>query len=296
MRFDANTTVADALDADPSLIDRLVALNGVFARLRNPEERMTLGAMVSLADAAVIAGVDLTDLLQAANAGSPLACASANRDPPAEDPPAENPPDWMTRFDEAEAAYLDVRPLVARDESPFTPVMTAAAAVPPGGGLVLDVPFNPLPLRRILGDRGFASYGRRLGRDRWRICCLRAAADAGTDAGGGDAERRRDMPEGARVWSAADGVHIDVRRLAAPAPLVAILTLIDGGGHAGRIIVHHHREPHFLYPELEERGWSSEHVAGAPGEVRLLLTAGAGSASGETTAAPSSMMPPPSMR
>ncbi len=267
MRFDAKTRVADALDADPSLIERLVALNPVFARLRESEERATLGAMVSLADAAAIAGVDLADLLQAANACAPLACAATDRDAPAEDVP-----DWLLQFDEAAAAHLDVRPLIAAGAAPFTAVMTAAAAVPPGGGLVLDAPFNPLPLRRLLSNKGFASHGRRLARDHWRISCRQGG---GRGDGGPDAAPRTDMPEGARVWSAADGVHIDVRPLAAPAPMIAILTLIDGGGHAGRIIVHHFREPHFLYPELAERGWSWTRVAGAPGEVRLVLTGGA---------------------
>jgi hypothetical protein len=38
------------------------------------------------------------------------------------------------------------------------------------------------------------------------------------------------------------------------------------------VIVHHEREPMFLYPELAERGWRHELIAGNPGEVRLRLT------------------------
>lgn len=76
----------------------------------------------------------------------------------------------------------------------------------------------------------------------------------------------------ANDWRAADGTHIDVRGLAPPEPMVAVLELLERPDIDDRVIVHLDREPVFLYPELAERGWSHEIVAGAPDEVRLLLT------------------------
>ncbi len=73
-------------------------------------------------------------------------------------------------------------------------------------------------------------------------------------------------------WHEADGVHIDVRGLPPPEPMVAILALLDRPDTQDRVIVHHDREPIFLYPELAERGWDHELIAGDAGEVRLLLT------------------------
>jgi hypothetical protein len=75
---------------------------------------------------------------------------------------------------------------------------------------------------------------------------------------------------GARRWNDGDGQHIDVRGLAAPAPLVEILRLV-AGGVAGAVIVHHDRDPLLLYPRLAEIGWTAEQIAGEPGEVRLRL-------------------------
>ena len=79
----------------------------------------------------------------------------------------------------------------------------------------------------------------------------------------------------ARRWRDADGEHIDVRGLAAPAPLVQILTLVDAlDGDAATprvVIVHHERDPMLLYPELAERGWRADRVAGEAGEFRLRL-------------------------
>ncbi|HEY0879091.1 MAG TPA: DUF2249 domain-containing protein [Zeimonas sp.] len=73
-------------------------------------------------------------------------------------------------------------------------------------------------------------------------------------------------------WTEADGVHIDVRGLPPPQPMVEILSLVRSIDGDGAVIVHHDRDPQLLYPELAEIGWSAEIVDGDPGEVRLRLT------------------------
>ena len=78
-------------------------------------------------------------------------------------------------------------------------------------------------------------------------------------------------PAPGKRWTEADGIHLDVRGLPAPEPLVAILEL-GGSGHDGTaVIVHHDRDPQMLYPELAELGWRAEQIDGEPGEVRLRL-------------------------
>jgi hypothetical protein len=83
-------------------------------------------------------------------------------------------------------------------------------------------------------------------------------------AGGGPLAR-------AKRWVGPDGIHIDVRGLAPPEPLVAILELVQSIRDATPVLVHHDRDPLMLYPELAEIGWIAERIEGAPGEVRLLL-------------------------
>jgi len=73
-------------------------------------------------------------------------------------------------------------------------------------------------------------------------------------------------------WQEQDGWHIDVRGLAPPQPLVAILRLVHTVGDAATVIVHHDRDPQLLYPELAQIGWQAERVAAEDGEVRLRLT------------------------
>jgi hypothetical protein len=75
----------------------------------------------------------------------------------------------------------------------------------------------------------------------------------------------------ARRWADDDGVHIDVRGLPPPEPLVAILTLLQSLPEPTPVIVHHERDPRMLYPELAELGWSAERIDAPQGEVRLRL-------------------------
>src|SRR5512134_792560 len=143
--------------------------------------------------------------------------------------------------------------------------MALASPLPVGAGLIIEAPFHPVPLRRVLGEQGFETFAEQLAAGHWRVWCLRlrqqVAASAPTPIEGGG-----------KVWCGADGVHIDVRGLSPPAPLIAILRLIDSGRHQGVVIVHHEREPVFLIPELDDRNWAYAYLDGEPGEVRLRLT------------------------
>lgn len=73
--------------------------------------------------------------------------------------------------------------------------------------------------------------------------------------------------EQSRIWRTADAVHIDVRNLEPPGPMVAILQAIDGGEVDTALIAHLDREPIFLYPELDDRGWSHEIVQSSCGST-----------------------------
>lgn len=77
----------------------------------------------------------------------------------------------------------------------------------------------------------------------------------------------------APTWSGPEGLHIDVRGLPAPVPLLEILRRVRQLPRDAVLIVHHDRDPMLLYPELAEIGWQAEPVAGDPGEVRLRLSA-----------------------
>lgn len=168
---------------------------------------------------------------------------------------------------------FDLRPLLTQGIDPLQTVVERARAVGAGGALLLVAPFNPLPLRRVLAQMGFSSTALRQGDGEWRISLLRDGR--GRVEGEPTAE---DCPGpadlGAPVQRQADGLHIDVRGLEAPQPMVAILRLCASLGEDAAVIVHHDRDPVYLYPELAEIGWTADPLPGTPGEVRLLLRRG----------------------
>lgn len=255
----ADTRLADVIAGDPGAVAILAALHPLFGRLDDEQARKSMGQLVTLGDAAVMAGVPLAQVLAALGGGAALECAGAS-----DSPDSDAPPEWIESFEDDDAVVIDVRPILSSGRDPFDEVMTVAKPIPSGGDLVIHAPFNPLPLRRVLGQMGFESFGDETGEAHFRVRCRRMTSGPSS---GGD-ER---TVFGARVWSEDDGVHIDVRGMTAPGPLTAILSLIDGGEHAGTITVHHEREPVYLFPELAERGWTASQVPGEPGEVRFVL-------------------------
>lgn len=270
MRFTHDTVVADAIAVDPGVVDRLAAFHPAFRKLRNPVLRRVMAKLVTFADAAKVAGVDVDAVVGAANGENPGAdrgpkpsAAEVRRD-------ASGPPEWVALADDAAVTRLDVRPMFDKGEEPLGTIMRAAATVKDGGILILDAPFEPAPLYRVLGAKGFVSHAEQLAADHWRIFFRRegkpvSAGESGREPEGGVAAV-------AHVWRAADGVHIDVRGLPPPEPMLAILRLIDSPDTGDIVIVHHEREPVFLYPELAERAWRHAIVPGESGEVRLRLT------------------------
>ncbi|MDO8605414.1 MAG: DUF2249 domain-containing protein [Phaeospirillum sp.] len=174
------------------------------------------------------------------------------------------PPEWLASA--LDCQPVDVRGLLAEGTDPFSAIMEAAAGVEFGGFLVIDAPFNPSPLRRVLAGRGFSSYGRKLSEGHWRVFFHQD--------GGADWERGAEVevtPEGAMTWREDDGIHIDVRKLTPPNPLLAIIRLVEGIAGNETVVVHHDREPQLLALELAERGWHIARIASEMVNIRLWL-------------------------
>ena len=262
-RFDASTVVADVIAADPGAVERLANLHSAFRKLRNPILRRTMARLVTLGDAARIAGLPVETVVAAANGEAVAAVPDeAGESASSEVEPA---PPWMATLDREAATRLDVRPMFDRGEPPLGEIMRAAATIADGGTLIVEAPFDPAPLHRALARKGFVSYAEPIAPDHWRVYFHRTAAAQPETV-------REDGTAKGKSWREDDGVHIDVRGLEPPQPMMAILKLLEEPETGEVVIVHHEREPLFLYPELAERGWDHAIIPGAEGEVRLRLT------------------------
>src|SRR5262249_15272225 len=150
---------------------------------------------------------------------------------------------------------LDVRDAIRRGEEPFATIMSAVADLSPDQALVLRAPFEPVPLYRVLGRRGFAHWTERHAADDWSVWFY------------------RDLPtvQGAR----SDGeTRLDVRGLGPPQPMVTVLESLETLAPGETLTVVHDRRPMFLYPQLDERGFAHRTEESEPGVVRIVIRRG----------------------
>lgn len=248
--WNGESRLSDILKEHPDALCRLGELDPRLAHLKGAEARPMV-RLIRLGELATIAELPL-DILIAALRGEKIDRAAAQDG-------SAVPPEVVLSEDAA-VIRLDVRPMLASGQEPFAAIMEAAAGVPEGGALVLEAPFDPAPLRRVLAGKSFVSQGQRIADGHWRIIFRRV----------GTLMSPALMRSGQR-WVEPDGTHLDVRGLEPPQPMVQILALIDSG-EVDAFTVHHERDPIFLYPELEERGWHCQVLAETPGELRLALS------------------------
>jgi uncharacterized protein (DUF2249 family) len=163
-------------------------------------------------------------------------------------------PTAFAAFPEARLVRLDVRDAIRRGEEPLTTIMAAVEDLGPDQILVLRAPFEPVPLYRVLAKRGFAHCTDRRADDDWWVWFYRGEPAA---------------PPISRANET--GGTLDVRGLEPPQPMVAVLERLEMLGPGETLSVVHDRRPTFLYPQLDERGFTHETDAPEPGVVRIRI-------------------------
>ena len=250
--------VARVLDADERLVEVFAAASPHFARLRNPSLRRVMARLVTIRQAARVAGVPLDALMARLN---DAARGSASPEPPANHPDERDEmtttmttmevmPPALAAVPDARIVDLDVRDELRRGEEPFSRIMAARKALGPGQVLRLRAIFEPAPLYAVMGKQGFAHWTERLADDDWRVWFHRE--DAPSSAPSADASDA-DAAEG------GDGVVVlDVRGLEPPEPMVRTLAALETLPEGGTLVQVNVRTPQFLLPRLEEAGWQYE--------------------------------------
>ncbi|VAV95041.1 hypothetical protein MNBD_ALPHA02-1525 [hydrothermal vent metagenome] len=160
-------------------------------------------------------------------------------------------PDWFRSMEDAKCIPMDVRPILAEGIDPLDQILARVAQLSPEDILVIEAPFDPLPLRRRLATMGYDNYGTALSEGHWKvffkqndICPLPEFPD---------------LPPFPSTWR--DGVlEMDLRHLDPPNPMIAILKAIESGQGGDVFTARLMRDPVYLYPELGERHWRAEIV------------------------------------
>lgn len=142
---------------------------------------------------------------------------------------------------------VDVRPILRAGGEPFSVIMGALEHLEPGQGLRLFATFKPVPLFTVMANKGFAHSERPLDGGEWEVLFTPGAGAPEQAAAAAPPSSFGDWPE--------PTVALDNRDLEPPEPMVRILAAADKLAPGETLSALLRREPVFLFPQLEKRGF-----------------------------------------
>lgn len=264
----ASWKISDVIGTYPRLIDELVALNPTFRLLRNPVMRRVQSRLVTVAQAAEIAGMDPDQLVQTLNRAIGITPPSTSENTTSRPSEPVGPPPWVAtaQID----AEVDARPMQREGREPFSAIMAAARQVAHGHAFRLRNTFEPIPLYDVLGQQGFVHHAQQHGPDDWEILFFRAG---GRRRAATPPPAPAEAPEPTTLdWESPHAtVTIDVRELVPPEPLIRIMETLEELPPGETLLVHHVRRPMHLYPRLDALGHRHETRELGPMRVEVLI-------------------------
>jgi uncharacterized protein (DUF2249 family) len=267
--IEADWKISEVLKRYPDLLESIIEMSPAFARLRNPALRRVQSRLVTVQQAAGIAGIDANALVDHLNQAIGVESGEPAVAPPANAATQDSiRPAWA---DSSKIVIdLDVRPIHERGEEPFAAIMEAVRDMPVGGILLLRNSFDPVPLYDLLAARGLEHWTNEVRADEWeiwfhRVRGERTKGDVST-ASGDDLDWSRPTAE----------VTIDVSELVPPEPMIKILEALEALPSGGVLLVRHVRRPMHLYPRLDDLGYRYDTRELGPGRIEVLIERTAG--------------------
>ncbi|MGH7444715.1 MAG: DUF2249 domain-containing protein [Longimicrobiales bacterium] len=267
--------VSTVIGRDESLVDVFVALSPAFERLRSSAMRKVMARLVTVEQAARMAGIDAGELVNRLNAHvagtgpKPDAAVVGRAD---DEGPASGPggdahmPSALRSITPELHVELDVREELRAGHEPFSLIMAARRDVPPGGALAVRAIFEPVPLYAVMRRQGLAHFTEQLGAEDWRVWFFADDADPAQPESSA-VPARDDADTGADP----DVAVLDVRGLEPPEPMVRTLAALETLPSGGTLVQINVRVPQFLLPLLEERGFTYDVREQAADLVRVFI-------------------------
>ena len=268
--------VSDVLARDEALVDVFVRHSRHFEKLRNRALRRVMGQLVTVEQAARVAGVGLDTLLRDLNEA--LAPGGGSVTPSRADAAVARGPDASTvpppahRPTSAREVELDLRDDMRAGREPFSRIMTAVRELADDQMLRLRTIFEPVPLFAVLAKRGFLYESRRDAPDDWSVWFWRGAAGPTAHSDSTPQPSVATASEHRLTAATATGAPavqssgtdmlrderthwLDVRGLEPPQPMLRTLAALETLPEGHELVQINARVPQFLLPVLAERGY-----------------------------------------
>lgn len=265
MTINADTKIASLLKQNPRALNAIISINPRFEKLRNPLLRKLMAARTSISMACKISGNSTQEFY------SKLAPLGFEIDEKSEPDKSEERPALHTLFNtikQEDVHELDVRPIIDAGNDPLRLITDKVKSLPKGGVLKIINSFEPTPLILLLQKQGFEYYADAV-HDQLIETYFYKKDDAEV--------LLNETVSAAEDWKAyvqkfSNKIQtIDVRKLAMPRPMLAILEALDNLPSDTALFVYHKRIPVFLLPELKERKFDYRIKEISDGQVHLLI-------------------------
>ena len=251
MKINAKTKISQIIKMNPDSIDVIATINKNFKKLKNPILRKLLASRVSISDAAKIGGTTSEIVLARL---SSIGFDIENISKVADSQAISEGQDFSVSG--LEIIELDVRKTLKDGTDPFNDIMKAIKTL--GNDQVIKVinTFEPIPLIKILQEKGFSSKVNRIAPDQIETYFK--------------LEKSKEKSKQLEMVSYEDPakydnliltfaekiIETDVRQLEMPLPMVTILDKLEKLPQGFALMVHHKRIPQFLLGELENRSFN----------------------------------------
>lgn len=255
----ATDRLSTVLAHDERLIEVLAAAAPSLEGLRSLSLRRNMAPRVTVAQAAQIAGLDATVLVERLN----RALDDQPPAPPAPTLPAFAPtpvPAELLAVPPSALVDVDVRDDLRSGVEPFARIMSAARTLAPGSILRIRAIFEPAPLYGVFAKKGLAHFTEQLAADDWRVWFFRAEGDRSPERASAPSEHAED-----------DVIVLDVRGLEPPEPMIRTFEVLATMPRGKTLVQLNVRVPQFLLPKLEEQGFVYEIREQSADLVRLFI-------------------------
>jgi uncharacterized protein (DUF2249 family) len=249
MKVSSKTKISEVIIADKRSIDVMSEINSHFKKLKNPILRKLFAGHVTIADAAKIGGVDPEVILKK------LEGIGFEADYRKYDVEETSENDNLS-IKNQKIIELDVRQTLGKGVDPFDDIMKAISTLGSDETLKIVNTFEPIPLIRVLKEKGFDSSVERIPPD-LVITYFKKAYEIGNKK---PEPVRAESTEAEfdQLYDQFSGrlTEIDVRHLEMPLPMAEILSALERLPEGNALFVNHKRIPQFLLGELENRSYS----------------------------------------
>ncbi|MFN3404625.1 MAG: DUF2249 domain-containing protein [Cytophagaceae bacterium] len=256
------TKISAIIKENEKAIDVIASINAHFKKLYNPVLRKLLAPRVTVEQAAKIGKTTsrlILEKLKEINFDVEL--------------PSEVKAESVTISSndvelDGPLTVLDVRDMIASFKDPFSVIMNNLKQLPENGTLVLINSFDPIPLKGILGEKGF-SWTTIMEDENTYKTFFRFVGK----------QKESEIDTNENVWNFEELYErnkynmkeVDVRHMEMPYPMITVLNKLAEMKSGEALLVHHVRVPQFLLPKLDEMkcGYAIKQISNE--DVKLII-------------------------